>query len=467
MKKLLSLLIALTLALSLGGAALTEEAAGADPADAKIASLQAEITALKAQLDAMKAETESLQSQLTAAQSEALALSAQLGLNAAEVLVVATVGGTVIHNTEPMEQYNQVAEYYAMFGITDEETLNALKRDILDTFVNEAVLNEKARELGLDVYTEEELAENAAKALEQYELEIANYIDYYREEGITDEEARAALIADMDAQGFTLQYIEQNLLHTAVSDKLRGMLTENVVLTEEALIEYYNARVEEERGRYNEDVSEFEYATLDGTPAAYVPEGFRAVKQILIALSDEQADALIGLENELADINIALEEQEERDENSMNRKAELEAEIQAINDSLQSRADEVIAKIAEGVDFEMLIEVYGSDPGMMEEPGKSRGYYVWADSVIWEAEFTEAAMALKNIGDISEPVRTDSGVHIIKYMGDVAAGAVPLESIREALESQALDALKEEAYEAGMLAWREEMGVEVFYENMR
>jgi len=466
MKKLLSLLIALTLILSLGGAALAEEAAGADSADAKIASLRAEIDALKAQLDAAKAENASLQSQLTAALSEAQALSAQVRITAAEELVVAVVGNTVIYNTEPMAQFTQWADYYAMFGITDEETLDALKHDILDTYVNEAVLNEKARELGFDAFTEEELEENAALALELYESEIANYIEYYKEEDATDEEARAALIADMESQGYTPQAIEQNLLKTAVNDKLREMLTANVELTEEALIEYYDACVEKDREIYSEDPSEFEYAMFGGAPA-YVPEGFRAVKQIFIALSDEQADALMSLEYELTDLNIAIEGQEERDEGDMNRKAELEAEIQAINDSLRARADEVAAKIAEGADFDALIELYGSDPEMTNVPGMTRDYYVWAGSDTWGAEFTEAAMALKDIGDISEPVRTYMGVHIIKYMGELTAGVVPLEDIRAALEPEALATLKEEAYEAGILAWREEMGVEVFYENMR
>jgi parvulin-like peptidyl-prolyl isomerase len=366
-----------------------------------------------------------------------------------------------------MEQYAQWAEYYTMYGMGDEENLNSLKQEILDVYVNEAVLNEKARELGLDAYTDEELAENAAKALEMYESEIASYIEYYGGVGITDEEARAALIADMDSQGYTLQMIEQDLLNTAISEALREMLTKDVELSEEALIEYYNARVEEEQALYSENASEFEYAMLDGTPAAYVPEGFRTVKQVLVALSDEQSEALANLENELTDLNIALEGQEERDEDDVSRKAEIEAEINAINGSLQSRVDEVYAKIAEGADFDALIEEYGTDPGMTEEPGKSQGYYVRAESAMWEENFTEAAMALEKIGDISEPVWTDFGVHIIKYTGDVTAGIVPLETIREALELEALASLKEEAYQSGMLAWREEMGIEVFYENMR
>lgn len=44
------------------------------------------------------------------------------------------------------------------------------------------------------------------------------------------------------------------------------------------------------------------------------------------------------------------------------------------------------------------------------------------DSPNWPESFSEAAKALEKPGDISEPVYTDQGVHILYYVGDVPAG---------------------------------------------
>ena len=101
-------------------------------------------------------------------------------------------------------------------------------------------------------------------------------------------------------------------------------------------------------------------------------------------------------------------------------------------DSVKAKTDEIYQKLSEGADFADLIAEYGEDPGMQNEPTATRGYYVCADSENWDKNFTAGAMALQNVGDVSEtPVISTSGVHIIRYESDVTPGAVPLENIRD------------------------------------
>ena len=105
---------------------------------------------------------------------------------------------------------------------------------------------------------------------------------------------------------------------------------------------------------------------------------------------------------------------------------------------MQDTLDEIQARIDAGEDFQALIDEYGEDPGMQDEPTATVGYYVSADSTVWDTAFRDAAMLLANVGDISEPVLGMSGIHIIRYEGDVTPGAVPLEEVRGQLFDEAL-----------------------------
>lgn len=76
------------------------------------------------------------------------------------------------------------------------------------------------------------------------------------------------------------------------------------------------------------------------------------------------------------------------------------------------------------------------------------GYYVCADSYTWDDNFTAGSMALAQVGDYSaEPVISASGVHIIYYNADVASGPVAFETVREMLETEILETLREEHYQ--------------------
>ncbi len=73
-------------------------------------------------------------------------------------------------------------------------------------------------------------------------------------------------------------------------------------------------------------------------------------------------------------------------------------------------ADEIYKKAIDGEDFYSLVEQYGEDPGMENNPA---GYTFTYGYMI--EEFEEASFALE-VGGISEPVKTSYGYHIIKKL---------------------------------------------------
>jgi hypothetical protein len=74
----------------------------------------------------------------------------------------------------------------------------------------------------------------------------------------------------------------------------------------------------------------------------------------------------------------------------------------------------------------------------------------------------DTAMALANVGDVSEPVLTSSGVHIIYYNSDVTPGAVDIETIRDALAADALTVKQDNAYTEQYEAWKSEANVKKY-----
>ena len=109
-----------------------------------------------------------------------------------------------------------------------------------------------------------------------------------------------------------------------------------------------------------------------------------------------------------------------------------------------------------GADFDSLIEKYNEDTGMNKEPTATNGYAVAANSTTWDPAFTEGAMSIEAVGQISAPIYGKSGIHILYYLGDITPGAVPFEDVAEAAEANALNAKISDTYDAQIKAWVEE-----------
>ena len=56
-------------------------------------------------------------------------------------------------------------------------------------------------------------------------------------------------------------------------------------------------------------------------------------------------------------------------------------------------------------------------------------------------------------------MRTAEGLHVLYFSAEVPAGPVPLEDVRAALEGEARESLRDEAYETQLAQWVEEAGV--------
>jgi peptidyl-prolyl cis-trans isomerase SurA len=104
---------------------------------------------------------------------------------------------------------------------------------------------------------------------------------------------------------------------------------------------------------------------------------------------------------------------------------------------IRAKADEVRQLARDGRDFGALARQFSEGPGA--DKGGDLGSFERGQL---DAALEDTAFRLKP-GEVSEPIRTATGFHLLRAEGDVAAGHKPLDevkdSIREALYNEALE----------------------------
>lgn len=136
--------------------------------------------------------------------------------------------------------------------------------------------------------------------------------------------------------------------------------------------------------------------------------------------------------------------------------------------NLDAEADAIIAQLKEGADWDVLMAEKTDDPGMKEGAATAiTGYAVCEGFASFDEPFVTAAMALKNVGDISPKTRGAYGYYIIQYAADVAEGAIPMEEVQEELTAAQLTTKQEATYDQAIAQWVTESNATVNYEALK
>ncbi len=111
-------------------------------------------------------------------------------------------------------------------------------------------------------------------------------------------------------------------------------------------------------------------------------------------------------------------------------------------DDAQTKAESLLGDIKQGADFAELAKEYSSDTFS----GENGGQLDWVDAVPtsddnpsgtgWVPEFEAAALALENVGDVTDVVETQFGYHIIKLVDKKEADVSPLENVQDEIREQ-------------------------------
>nr|WP_244834279.1 peptidylprolyl isomerase [Clostridium sp. BJN0001] len=131
-------------------------------------------------------------------------------------------------------------------------------------------------------------------------------------------------------------------------------------------------------------------------------------------------------------------------------------------DASLTKANEVKSKLNAGSSFADMAKKYGTDG--TKDNGGDLGFIAY-NSQNYDADFIAGFKDLKD-GQISDPVKTQFGYHIIKVSGLKDAQVTKLEDVKDQIKSQLEQQKQQQAYTDKMQEWKDEIGVTTYEDKL-
>lgn len=337
-------------------------------------------------------------------------------------------------------------------GITDDsdeayaEQCAAQRANIIAYLINEAILRDKADQLGIKLTDED-----YAKIEEEFNNSVQEQIEYYGSKAdFSDLGTSEAITDDMRAERGAAEfdsYLEKCLLtrddllmwqrSEALTQKVKDEITKDVNIERSVAEERYSDFIENTvKAAYESDPSTYEKNSYD---SFWLPEGTRRAKHILLKMEDTTIDEIAKLrengDDEAAD--------RLRDETL----APMEEQIIGIKNMLDN-----------GSDFDELIAEFSNDSaGSQAYPD---GYVITPESTSYTAGFKEALYELDEIGSYSV-IATDLGWHIIMYAGNAEITAETTDKYIDYILSEAISSAQTAKFNEKLTEWIEEYSYQI------
>jgi parvulin-like peptidyl-prolyl isomerase len=364
--------------------------------------------------------------------------------------IVASVDGDNILFSDVDHYFQALAGQYGSYvDVTDANVRSLLMDQALNYAIQLKLMVHKATELGLDKLTDEEIASIEKQAEDDYNNYVTTYAGYFTQSGATEEDAKKQAEEYMTSGGYSLDKFKEQYKQNEILTRLQKSVTDPVTVSDDAVKADYDSKVAAQKTSYDATPATYCNDVLGGAAVYYVPAGIRAVKHILI--TPDKITEINDLKTKIADTATTDKD-----------KADAQTQLDALIKEAQPKVDEVVAKVKAGEDFQGLIDTYGQDPGMKAGATTAEtGYYV-CDGASYDEAFLAAAMALKNVGDVSDPVLGTNGYHIIRYESDVTPGPVAFDSVKDTVTQDALTTAQNDAFSKALEAWKAAAKVENF-----
>ena len=346
--------------------------------------------------------------------------------------VLAIVNGQALPIAEAQAQFDDYAPFFVSFGQGD--ALDALRREIARAAVRRALILDDCRRLGIEA-DEHDLADLRAQADADYAAMLKAQCDI--QPGADAGVRLAAAEEALAKSNITAASLYARALDDLLIARHYAFVTDGVSIDESELRDAYIERCAAQNTTYAQCPALFERAMLAGEIVCFVPQGARRIRHMLILADPDDQAALSELLARKADANAA----------------ETDALIAEQAAPLLERADMLRKRLDAGESFASLMAEYRDDARIRPSPFTGGEYgYVAQSGCLWDDALRAAALALAEPGDVSAPVITPLGVHLLQHAGDMTEGAVDFESVRARLEEELIDQAKKRAYEARIAA---------------
>lgn len=361
--------------------------------------------------------------------------------------VVANVNGAEIKQQEfKQDFYRQRMRMQQMLGKQYDARLfdPQIKKRVINDLVNQQLLLQNADKVGLRVSDETVAA-------------TIRSINAFREDGAF---SAARYEQQLKSQGESPTVFEHRVKQMTLASQLPDGLASTVLVTDDEIDNVIRLQQQKREFRYFVlPVSKYKDSSVVDEAAIksyyeknldqYMTPEQVSVQYVELSMAD--------IESNLAKNNPPTEKQlrEFYESNASKyavpeeRKARHiliqvgEGADKATIEAARKKAEDLLAKIKAGASFSELAKKYSDDPGSAQQGG-DLGYFARG---VMDPAFEKAAFSLK-VGEVSEPVRTSFGFHLIKLEAIRESRAKKFEDVRnELVKAYQKDAAERKYYD--------------------
>ena len=325
--------------------------------------------------------------------------------------VVITVNGEEITLFEFQEEFsNKLVEFQDVLG---DEVPEVLEQTIKESAAEDLII----RRLLLDY-----LSNSGYRVSPEYVAELIRTNETFLLGGVFDIENYKAILA---SQGVTIEQFENDLRLQLEINQLRRGLIETAFITNTEFTKFIELQMQERTGQLlTIDSSRF-MDQVEINPAE-VSDYYESNLDLFQSNEEVDVEYLeITIEDVAQQVEFSADDLRDYYENNLDRFVTNEERksshilIAIDDDTTDEQAAELIEEIQSKLDtqtFEDLAKEYSDDPGSAAVGGDLG----WAEPGLFVPEF-ESALFSMNVGEISAPVKTDFGYHLIR-MDDIKTG---------------------------------------------
>ena len=425
------------------------------------------------------------------------------------------------------EEAEFYAMYGQQLDTTDPEIVAEAQQLVVTEFEETIIRDQKLQEWGLSELTEEDNATLEARIQEEIEGYRETIRNYYISDATLEGEALEAEVDRlMDVYGISEETVTESVRTEMLQEKYRNEIVKDVAVTDEEITAKFDELVEANKSTYEGKPGTWASAFNNGSTLYYTPEGVRMVKQILVKYTDEDQAVLDQINDELignafneayaaessptylgvsdyaekvSSITVTVPPAEEAAGEYYTGAVNTEYNADALDASvpeeqkdlfiqmavaqakedfyrgelskaravalthIDAEADDIIAQLDAGADWDALMAEKTQDPGMQADaPTSVTGYAVAADMTGFDSAFVDGAMAIANVGEYSGKIHGEQyGYYIIKYVADAEAGVAAQDQYTDSIRETVLTEKQDTCYNETVQNWISEAGFKV------
>lgn len=360
-----------------------------------------------------------------------------------EAVDAASVVITMSDRTFTKAEVNaQIENYYGDLSGYDAQYKRQAQEYVAEAMVQQAMMDRKVKEWGLDQLTAEEEAQVKAMAAEAAAADRSGVrADLFADSELSEAEIDEAINTYLASFGVTEAVYEDYARAQIIENKLIDHVLGEITVSDAEIQAELDWLAENDRTEFTESLQAYEERVNAGETAYYTPAGYRYVKMIKRLFNEEDRQKVAESDTETI--------------------GQTKSEAYA---HLEETMTEIMGRLETGEDFDTLVAEYGQDPLAQAAPIKEKGYAVSVDSNDPSYEAVLAAMALAKPGDYSKPVKLSDGMAILKYEADIPEGVIALDAVKEDLRESVMSSKRDVLFYEQLKAWTEEANAKVDYD---